>query len=195
MAPKQSDLTPTEVLVQLGAVANGGGTVAANVPCGACNACCWYGRTDVDLRKEKPEDIVHLELFEDEHGGYYLAHREDGACFHLDADGRCTVWEHRPEVCRSYDCRAFGLAGLAPSSGQGQRMPAWRFPLRTPLDRAILLAAQVAAAPYVQAHFNGTAMPDGNMLANVLKGIYENLPQARAMVAAEDQQRGRMVNA
>lgn len=33
-----------------------------------------------------------------------LVRRPDGSCVHLDG-GRCTVYEHRPAVCRRYDCR------------------------------------------------------------------------------------------
>jgi Fe-S-cluster containining protein len=31
-----------------------------------------------------------------------LATREDGRCFFLGEDGRCAVYEHRPEGCRLY---------------------------------------------------------------------------------------------
>jgi Fe-S-cluster containining protein len=36
---------------------------------------------------------------------YLIAQREDGYCVHNDADRHCTVYENRPAVCRSYDCR------------------------------------------------------------------------------------------
>jgi Fe-S-cluster containining protein len=34
---------------------------------------------------------------------YRIARRPDGYCVHND--GGCTVYEHRPAVCRTYDCR------------------------------------------------------------------------------------------
>jgi len=28
----------------------------------------------------------------------------DGTCVHLSGDGKCSIWESRPEACREYDC-------------------------------------------------------------------------------------------
>lgn len=37
---------------------------------------------------------------------YAIAQGEDGRCVHQDRSNfHCTVYEHRPHVCRSYDCR------------------------------------------------------------------------------------------
>lgn len=37
---------------------------------------------------------------------YEIAHAADGRCVHQDrATGGCTVYEHRPAICRHYDCR------------------------------------------------------------------------------------------
>jgi Fe-S-cluster containining protein len=35
---------------------------------------------------------------------YRIARRPDGYCAHNE-EGRCTVYEHRPGICRTYDCR------------------------------------------------------------------------------------------
>lgn len=35
---------------------------------------------------------------------YTIARREDGYCVHND-DGACSIYPHRPAVCRTYDCR------------------------------------------------------------------------------------------
>lgn len=182
---KASDLTPTEVLVQIGHVANE--HTPASVPCGTCTSCCWYQRIDVNPAKETAEDLSYMELVEDEKG-FQLARHDHGPCVHL-GDRGCTIWAHRPEVCRCYDCRPFGLAGLMPQSVSGHRTPAWKFELKTPLDRAIVIAARMAALPFVEACLNGTPGPsltDSSTMAAVLKGIYENLPKTRAMVAAYD---------
>ena len=38
---------------------------------------------------------------------YHIKQREDGYCVHNDCESRrCGVYEHRPAVCRSYDCRS-----------------------------------------------------------------------------------------
>jgi Fe-S-cluster containining protein len=37
---------------------------------------------------------------------YHIRQREDGYCVHNDCTTRaCQVYQHRPAVCRSYDCR------------------------------------------------------------------------------------------
>ena len=179
---RRSDVTPSQLLTKLGKVADG---AAASVPCGSCTACCWYGRTDVKPHEESAENLEHLQLEQDAQG-FYLKHREDGGCIHLSADNGCMIHAHRPRVCRAYDCRVLGLAGLAPASSPGHTAPAWQFPLSTPLDRAIVLAAHMAAQPYMEACQKGEPDPPGNVLTIILKGTYENLPEARAAIAACD---------
>jgi hypothetical protein len=49
-----------------------------------------------------------------------------------------------------------------------------------------MIAARVAAQPYMDACIKGEPDPPGNALVAVLKGIYENLPQARKTVAMFD---------
>jgi hypothetical protein len=36
---------------------------------------------------------------------YVIKHRDDGYCVHNTAHRGCSVYTHRPAVCRSYDCR------------------------------------------------------------------------------------------
>lgn len=37
---------------------------------------------------------------------YMIRQKNDGYCFHIKrAAGTCTIYEHRPFVCRAYDCR------------------------------------------------------------------------------------------
>jgi len=79
-----------------------------------------------------------------------------------------------------------GIAGLTPNASNGHTAPAWEFPLVTPLDRAIVLAARIAALPYIEAAQTGKPDPPGNALVAVLKGIFEHLPYARKMIAAYD---------
>jgi hypothetical protein len=179
---RYAQVTPTELLREMGKVADR--IQPADVPCGSCRACCWYGRVDVNPDEEKPEHLAHLQMDRDEKG-YYLRHGEDGACIHLGEKG-CTVHKHRPLVCRAYDCRIMGLAGLAPVSAKGHPSPVWHFPIVTALDRSIVLAASIASAPYMQAAKDGLPDPEGNVLVAVLKGIHDNLPKARAEVARQD---------
>jgi len=177
---RRADITPSQLLATLGPVADR--KANAEVPCGTCTACCWYSRTDVRLEEETPEDIAFLKLERDEQG-YYLAHREDGACIHLGENGGCSIHGHRPLVCRAYDCRVLGLAGLAPVSTAGHVAPVWEFPLETPLDKAIIIAARQAGKPYIDACTTGTPDPPGNILVAIMKGIWEYIPAAHAVVS------------
>jgi hypothetical protein len=179
---RRSDVTPTQLLKALAPLATGG---SAHVPCGSCTACCWYGRTDVRPEEETLATLAALRMEEDERG-LYLQRRADGGCIHLDPHGGCGVHAHRPRVCRAYDCRVLGLGGLAPAASRGHVAPVWDFPLETPLDRAILLAARLATHPYIEACQKGEADPPGNVLVAILKGIYDQLPYARKLIAVYD---------
>ncbi len=40
---------------------------------------------------------------------YHIRQRDDGYCCHNDPGGRgCQIYDHRPAICRSYDCRNDG---------------------------------------------------------------------------------------
>jgi Fe-S-cluster containining protein len=93
-------------------------TAEAQVPCGACTACCTSSQ------------FVHIEP--DEHdtlarvpaelrfpapglptGHVVLPYDERGHCPML-VDGACSIYEHRPRTCRTYDCRVFAITGVTP---------------------------------------------------------------------------------
>jgi len=33
-----------------------------------------------------------------------LAKKKNGDCWYLTEDGRCSIYENRPQVCREFDC-------------------------------------------------------------------------------------------
>lgn len=80
----------------------------AKVPCGPCNACCRSGYR-IELTAEEADRLPHVR---GEEGKPELPRREDGSCALL-VEGKCSVYEKRPRVCRRYDCRAMALAGVA----------------------------------------------------------------------------------
>jgi len=104
----------------------------ADVPCGSCNACC---RTfhqihlrpgEKRARRRLPRE--YLSVAPGLPPGYLLlGYTEEGACPVL-VGGRCTVYEDRPLVCRTYDCRLYAATGVQPDraeiAGQVRR---WRF--------------------------------------------------------------------
>jgi Fe-S-cluster containining protein len=84
-------------------------------------------------RKARSEPPLHLLTERNRDGELVLQRRADGACAHLGEQG-CTVYEHRPSACRSFDCRAFSAMGLVEHSDTNHRTPHWEFaaPERAP---------------------------------------------------------------
>lgn len=86
----------------------------ADVPCNGCTACCRSAA--VGLRPElgdKPSDY-ETEPGTDPRTGapmLMLKRSADGACIYL-RDGGCAIYDKRPVICRSFDCRTFYRATL-----------------------------------------------------------------------------------
>jgi Fe-S-cluster containining protein len=98
---------------------------AGPVPCGGCSACCYYDGIPVDKKRDRRR-LPYLFTERDADGGLVLQRRADGACAHLGAQG-CTVYDHRPSACRSFDCRAFAAMGLVEYCDPNHRIPDWEF--------------------------------------------------------------------
>jgi uncharacterized protein len=138
----------------------------ADVPCGDCCACCstshfvHIGPEELDTLERVPRELLFpapgLPA-----GHVLLPYDECGRCPMLAEDGRCSVYEHRPLTCRTYDCRVFAAAGLEadrePITQQARR---WRFSCPAPDDSARLDAVR-AAACWVPAH--AAAFPGGHV--------------------------------
>lgn len=60
--------------------------------------CCSF---DVSLSaQDVAERSVPFDLMQP-----YALPRVDGRCVCMDANGACTIYDHRPGACRAYDCR------------------------------------------------------------------------------------------
>jgi len=127
----------------------------AAVPCGGCTACCTSSQF-VHIGPDETDTLAHIPaelLFPAPgrpRGHVLLGYDERGHCPML-IDGRCSIYEHRPKTCRTYDCRIFAAAGLdvdaeddrkAPIAGQARR---WRFGFPTDDDRRRHAAVRAAA--------------------------------------------------
>jgi uncharacterized protein len=121
------------------------GEATAEVPCGACTACCTSSQF-VHIGPDETDTLAHIPaglLFPapgQPKGHVLLGYDERGHCPML-VDGGCSIYEHRPRTCRAYDCRIFAAAGLdvdaeddrkAPVAAQARR---WRFSFPTADDR------------------------------------------------------------
>jgi Fe-S-cluster containining protein len=129
------------------------GEAGTQVPCGDCVGCC-VSSYHIALRPQDEHVVArvpaeHLLSAPNAPLGYrYMAYRDDGTCPML-LERRCSVYEHRPQTCRDYDCRVFTAAGID-SAGTGKRMineriAAWRFSYATEKDRETHAAVQSAA--------------------------------------------------
>jgi hypothetical protein len=103
---------------------------AGPVPCGGCTACCYYEGIPVDAKRDR-QRLPHLLTERNADRELVLQRRADGACIHLGERG-CTVYEHRPGVCRSFDCRAFAAMGIVERCGPGRKTPDWEFSGKSP---------------------------------------------------------------
>ena len=72
-------------------------------------------------------------------GHVVMGYDEHGRCPMLGDDG-CTIYEHRPRTCRTYDCRVFAATGVGPDASQpaiAARVRRWRFSNGTADDRRL----------------------------------------------------------
>jgi len=158
-------------LVDIDAVLAGVGD--AEVPCNGCTACCTasqfihVGPDDTDARAHIPAELLFPAPGRPA-GHDLMGYDEQGRCPML-VDGACSIYEHRPRTCRTYDCRVFPAAGLDPAAGEphkeaiGQRARRWRFDEATGADRTRHQAVQ-AAARYLRDRPD--LLPDGVTPAN-----------------------------
>ena len=87
-------------------------------------------------------------------------------------DEQCSIYEHRPKTCRTYDCRVFPAAGLRVGDDAkiliDQQAARWRFGHTTPADRTKHDAVRVAAR-YLEHHSDvfadGTAPTNSTQVA------------------------------
>ena len=127
------------------------GGAGTDVPCGTCTACCTasqfvhIGPDETDTLARIPSELLFPAPLVPR-GQMLLGYDERGHCPMLGDDG-CTIYEHRPRTCRTYDCRVFAAAGIEPDDDLiGQRVERWRFTAAAPSERRRARAVTRAAA-------------------------------------------------
>jgi Fe-S-cluster containining protein len=111
------------------------GERGAEVPCAGCTACC----TSSQFIHIGPEETDTLENIPAEllvrapglpSGHVVLGYDQRGHCPML-IDNRCSIYDHRPKTCRTYDCRVYPAAGLEVDNEAkaliARRVERWRF--------------------------------------------------------------------
>jgi Fe-S-cluster containining protein len=125
----------------------------ADVPCDGCTACCTASQF-VHIGPDETNTLAHIPselLFpapQLPRGHVVLGYDDRGHCPML-VDGACSIYEHRPRTCRTYDCRVFPAAGVEPTDEDkvqiAQRARRWQFSYETEADRALHDAVRAAA--------------------------------------------------
>ena len=128
----------------------------SEVPCDGCTACCTSSQF-VQIGADETETLARIPpalLFPAPRmpaGHRLLGYDERGHCPML-VGGRCSIYEHRPRTCRTYDCRVFALSGVEADDEDdrkaliGLRARRWRFESSTATARAERDAVRAAAA-------------------------------------------------
>ncbi len=133
------------------------GERASDVPCAGCTACCTSSQF-VHIGPEETDTLAHIPrelLFPAPRmppGHVLLGYDERGHCPML-VDNRCSIYEHRPRACRTYDCRIFPATGVPVDSDKplvARQAARWRFGFPSDADRvaheAVLSAATTLSA-------------------------------------------------
>jgi hypothetical protein len=143
---------------------------SSDVPCDGCTACCrssqfiHIGPDEADARAHVPPELLFAAPGLPP--GYVLmGYDERGHCPML-VDDRCSIYEHRPRTCRTYDCRVIAAAGVDLDADQhliAERTARWRFAFASPTDTVRGEAVRAAAAFVVE---HRDALPAGAVPSN-----------------------------
>jgi uncharacterized protein len=123
------------------------------VPCGDCVGCC-VSSYFIHIKPTDKNSIQHIPkelLFPAPglpKGNYLLGYDGNGHC-PMFKKGGCSIYTHRPETCRHYDCRVFPATGIFPEDKNSQiykKAKDWKFDLSSSNDRKAFDAVQKAAA-------------------------------------------------
>lgn len=132
------------------------GEADADVACGTCIACCASSQF-VHVAPDETDALAHIPsalLFPAPRmpaGHRVMGYDERGRCPMLGERG-CTIYEHRPRTCRTYDCRVFPATGVpCDKPAVAERAARWRFRVDGDAD-AVARDALAAAAVWLRGH-------------------------------------------
>ena len=118
-------------------------TSEVDVPCGECKACC-SSSMFVHIGADETDALAHIPpglLFPAPGappGSKVMGYDEQGCCPMLGDQG-CTIYEHRPRTCRTFDCRVFAATEVSVDGVDkvliAQRVARWRFRFESDDDR------------------------------------------------------------
>ena len=124
-----------------------------DVPCGECNSCC-RSSYFIHIKPDETDTLSHIPgelLFSAPglpEGNVLMGYDEKGHCPMLKK-GVCSIYDHRPSTCRSYDCRIFPATSIQISGKDksliSKQIERWKFSQTEPegieLQRAVKKSA------------------------------------------------------
>jgi Fe-S-cluster containining protein len=129
------------------------GEHGSDVPCNGCTACCTSSQF-IHIGPDETDALDHIPvelLFPAPRlprGHVVMGYDERGHCPML-IDGSCSIYEHRPRTCRTYDCRVFPAAGVELDDDDKElitrRARRWRFRFANQADHDRHEAVRAAA--------------------------------------------------
>lgn len=173
------------------------GEGGADVPCDGCTACC----TSAQFVHIGPDEVETLARIPAEllfpapglpRGNVLLGYDENGHCPML-IDGKCSIYEHRPRTCRTYDCRVFPAAGVEPDDDKpaiARRARRWRFGFPAEVDQVEHDAVR-AAARFVRERED--VLPEGVVPANATQRAVLAIRLHDAFLRHDDETDARVV--
>jgi Fe-S-cluster containining protein len=173
------------------------GGVGMDVACGTCVGCCTSSYF-VKVRAHEKAALEHIgsdnlrPVPGATNGNMLMGFDEQGHCF-MFANGGCSIYQHRPETCRTYDCRVFTAAGMNAGPGKSEineRISRWSFDYPNDRDREEHRAV-TAAANFMRQHpvpFPGGRIPSRPSEIAVLAvksyEVFLDTPPSDAEIAA-----------
>ena len=149
-----------------------------SVPCGECKACCTSSYF-IHIRPDETETLARVPqelLFAAPGlpaGHVVLGYDKNGHC-PMFIDNKCSIYEHRPQTCRTYDCRIFPATGLPAGEDKtsiSRQAGRWQFTFPTTQDHKQFSAVR-AAAKFLRDH-----------AASFPPGFVPNNPTQQAVIA------------
>jgi Fe-S-cluster containining protein len=110
------------------------GNAGMDVACGDCRGCCTSSYF-IKVRAHETQAIEHIGADKlrpvpgATNGDLLMGFDAQGHCF-MFANGGCSIYAHRPETCRTYDCRVFTAAGMTAGPDKSvinERIASWKF--------------------------------------------------------------------
>lgn len=141
------------------------GVGEGSVPCGECVGCCTSSKfIHIRPTDKKALGIIPQELMFQAprlpSGHSLLGYDEKGHC-PLFKDGKCSIYESRPETCRQYDCRVLAASNFKISDESmeiNERVNSWHFKYSNAKSIELSHAVKLAGAFLSK---NKKKFPDG----------------------------------